>query len=240
MLDAEAPPARRGRRLLIALLVLLLVLLPLYLWPLRGGVRGLPGASARPGSPTDPRNAAALARVPPEVWDALMGQGGTAPTAASSGATPRNLTMIGSLEEVGADGLGPGPSPEAPARLARAMIAALGGPPGPEGSGSGGGNSPSTPGPSGPPDGAPGTPGSPSAFGWGGYPMPGDLGPGGGGGLRLPGPGATFSPDGLGDPGAPAPTPEPATLLLVGSNVVVLGAAAWKRRRRRRETPAIG
>jgi len=49
MQDAESLPSRRGWRGLIALLILLLILLPLYLWPLRGGLRGLPGASALPG-----------------------------------------------------------------------------------------------------------------------------------------------------------------------------------------------
>lgn len=245
MLDAEAPRARRGRRLLIALLILLLVLLPLYLWPLRGGVRGLPAASALPGSPADPRNATALARIPPEVWDALMRQGETAPTAVSSAATSRNLTMISSLEEDVAGGLGPEPSPDDTALLGRSMIAALDGllDPGGNGSGSDGDGSPSTSGPpfSGSAGSVPGTGGSASAFAFGGYPMLGGLGPGGGGGgLRLPGPGATFAPDGLGDPGAPTPTPEPATLLLVGSNVALLGAAAWKRCRRRRETSGIG
>jgi len=244
MLDAEAPPARRGRRALVALLILLLVLLPLYLWPLRGGVGGFPGASALSGSPTDPRSATPVARITPEVWDALMGQGETAPTAASSGAAPRNLTMITPLEEDVAGGLGPGAfSSEDSPLLARAMIAALEGPPDPGENGSGGDGSPSTPGPlfSGGPGGGPGTGNSPSAFGSGGYPMLGDLGPrGGGGGLRLPGPGATFAAGGPGDPGAPAPTPEPATLLLVGSNVALLGAAAWKRRRRRQEILAIG
>lgn len=243
MLDAEAPPARRGRRLLIALLILLLVLLPLYLWPLRGGVRGLPAASALPGSPADPRNATALARIPPEVWDALMRQGETAPTAVSSGATSRNLTMISSLEGDVAGGRGPEPSPDDTALLGRSMIAALDGLSDPGGNGSGGDGSPSTPGPlfSGSAGSATGTGGPASVFAFGGYPMLGGLGPGGGGGgLRLPGRGATFAPDGLGDPGAPAPTPEPATLLLVGSNVALLGAAAWRRRRRRREMSAIG
>jgi hypothetical protein len=243
MLDAEAPPARRGRRLLIALLILLLALLPLYLWPLRGGVRGLPAASALPASPPDPRSATGLARIPPEVWDALMRQGETAPTAAPSAAAPRNLTMISSLEGDVAGGLGPEPSPDDTALLGRSMIAALDGLPDPGGDGSGSDGSPSTPGPSlsGSAVSAPGTGGSASALALGGYPMLGGLGPGGGDrGLRLPGPGATFAAGGLGDPGAPAPTPEPATLLLVGSNVALLGAAAWKRRRRRPKTSAIG
>ena len=42
------------------------------------------------------------------------------------------------------------------------------------------------------------------------------------------------------NPGALEPTPEPATLVLVGSNLALLGVAAWKRRRRRRETAPIG
>jgi hypothetical protein len=52
------------------------------------------------------------------------------------------------------------------------------------------------------------------------YPLPG------------PGQGGAFSP--------PTPTPEPATLLLVGSNAALLGAAAWKRCRRRWRTTPIG
>jgi len=73
MQHAGSLPSRRGRWILIALLILLLILLPLYLWPLRGGLGGLPGASALSGSVRDPRSAAAVARIPRDVWDALMG-----------------------------------------------------------------------------------------------------------------------------------------------------------------------
>ena len=227
IMDAEAPPSRRGRRSLIALLILLLVLLPLYLWPLRAGLRGLPGTTALPGTWPDPRNVAALAQIPGNVWDALMGRAdGPAPGAPAPG--PRNLTMISQLEELTGGALDPSPLSDGPAVLARDMIAPLGGPsdqvdgsldtPGQllalrDGSGTG----------------EPGT-----EFAPGGYPSP--LGPGHGGG---PGGGPhppvfTFTP---GDPGAPEPTPEPATLLLVGSNLALLGGAAWRCRHRSRELP---
>jgi hypothetical protein len=135
--------------------------------------------------------------------------------------------MIASLEEDAAGGLGPGMLSEDPTLGARAMIAALDGPP-----------PGSTTGPllSGSPGDEPGTEGSPGGFAFGGYPVPSDLGlGGGGGGLRFP----TSGPGGTGDPGTLAPTPEPATLLLVGSNVALLGAAAWRRRRRLKETRSI-
>ena len=43
-----------------------------------------------------------------------------------------------------------------------------------------------------------------------------------------------------GDPSAPTPTPEPATLPLIGSNVLLLGVALWRRFRSVKETQPIG
>ena len=59
----------------------------------------------------------------------------------------------------------------------------------------------------------------------------GPLGGGSDGGPRFSGPGSIFDPR---NPGTLEPTPEPATLVLVGSNLALLGAAAeaWARRRR--------
>lgn len=243
MVDAESLPSHRGRRMRIALLILLLILLPLYLWPLRDGLGGLPGASALLGSPRDPRSAAAVARIPSSVWDALVGRADTPPPPPPAMA-PRNLTMISQLGELTGDGvdLGTGGSPfsESPSSLARGLIAQLGGPSGSSDGGFGGDDSPSSPGQflSSNPGGGPGTENSPGIFAaGGGYPSLGDLGPwnggGPGGGPRFSIPGPTLGPS---DPGSPAPTPEPATLVLVGSNLALLGAAAWKRHRRRRET----
>ena len=92
-----------------------------------------------------------------------------------------------------------------------------------------------------PPGAGRGLAGAPSGFGPGGYPGLGNLGPWHGGG---PGGGPRVSslapPLDPGDPGDLAPTPEPATLLLVGSNLALLGAAAWRRCRRRLGIPPIG
>src|SRR5262249_8840476 len=83
--------------------------------------------------------------------------------------------------------------------------------------------------------------GSP-ALGTGGYPGLPFLGasngggPGVGGGPRI---GSVVSISDPGD-GAPTPTPEPATMVLIGSNVALLGAAVLRRRRRRRETDLSG
>ena len=240
-MDAEAPPSGRGRRILVALLILLLILLPLYLWPLRGGLGGPPGATALPASPLDPRSAAAVARIPDHVWDALMGRADTpAPgPPAPPAPAPRNLTMIAPLDELAGGGFDPGVGESAlsgsPASLARAMIAQFGGPSDLAAGNSEGDGSSATPGQflAGP-AGEPGT-GNP----WSGFAVGGNLGPWngggpGGGGSRLQIPGSTF------DPGAPEPTPEPATLLLVGSNLALLGAAVWRRRRRGQESPSSG
>jgi hypothetical protein len=239
--DPANLPSRRGRRILIALLILLLVLLPLYLWPLRGGMSGFPGASALSGPPRDPRNPAALAGIPSDVWDALMERTGSPLPGVPK--PIRNLTMI--AEHHGGDGPGTldvgtdGSSLFAPGGSHLATLFGEGA------SGAAG----STPGPvhfstassnddQGTGNGSPG-------FGPGGYPGLPNLGPwsgggpggGGGGGPRLVSLGPTSDP---GDPGVAAPTPEPATIVLVGSNVALIGAMVLKHRHRRRETDLSG
>src|SRR4030095_12540160 len=96
--DAATLPAGRGRGIVMALLVLLLILLPLYLWPLRGGLGALPWAATLMGSPPkDPRDPAALAGIPNDVWEALLSESsGTASGSAGplDGHAPQNLTMI--------------------------------------------------------------------------------------------------------------------------------------------------
>lgn len=236
MQDAERLPSRRGRRVLIALLILLLILLPLYLWPLRGGLGGLPGASALPGWVRDPRSAAAVARIPGDVWDALMGHVDAPPPSPPSTKPPRNLTMITQAEELPGRGLD---QDAGGVSLARGMVAQLGGSSDLSDGTPGGADAPSAPvefladSQSSGPGGAPGT-GTPwSGFGPGGYLTPGNLGPmtggGSGGGPRFSSPGLTFDPS---NPGALEPTPEPGTLVLVGSNLALLAVAVWKRRRR--------
>ena len=244
MQDAEPLPSRRGRRGVLALLILLLILLPLYLWPLRGGLGGLPGASALPGSVRDPRSAAAVAQIPGDVWDALMGPTHAPPQSPSPAPPPRNLTMFTSAEGIPGSGLpgrgldddaGGTPLLESSATLARGMLAQLGSSDLSDGS-PGGGDALSAPTElESTPGGGTGTGSAPGGFGPGGYPGGGDLGPWpggrpGGGPGHVPGLAPPLDPGG---PGDLAPTPEPATLLLVGSNLVLLGAAAWKRRRRR-------
>ena len=230
MQAAVSLTSRRTRRVLIALLVLLLILLPLYLWPLRGGLGSLPGAAGVSGVVGDPRSAAALARIPAHVWDALMGYANTPPPSLPPKPGPRNLTMIAQMEETG--GLDEGVYPSA---LARGMHA----PPDlSSGVFSGDPGDVSPPGAlaellAESPQGGGGTGNPPGAF------APGGPWPGGtpGGGPRLSSPGPTL------DPGAPAdlaPTPEPATLVLLGSNLALVGAAAWRRRRRRLETAPTG
>ena len=237
MEDAESLPSRRGRWILIALLILLLILLPLYLWPLRGGPGGLPGASALPGSVGDPRSAAAVARIPGDVWDALMGH----VNAPAPSPPPRNLTMITQAEEFPGGGLdqdaGGTPLSASPSSRVRGMLAQLGGLSDLSDGTAGGADTPSAPvdfvsdSSSGGPGGATGTGNPWSAFAPSGSPGLGDLGPwtggGSGGGPRFSIPGLIFDP---GNPGALEPTPEPATLVLVGSNLALLGVVAWKRR----------
>jgi len=228
MQDAEPLPSRRARRGLIAFLILLLILLPLYLWPLRGGVGGPLGASALSGSARDPRNAAALAQIPGDVWDALMGH--TAPAPSLPPKPPRNLTMITEAEGIPGASLDEGGDAPLLARdvLARLGVSDLSGDPG-------AGDAPSAPVEflASSPGGATGTGDASSGFIPSGYPGSGNFGPlggGGSGGAPDVSPGPTLDPGG---PGDLAPTPEPATLVLVGSNLTLLGVVAWRRRRRR-------
>jgi PEP-CTERM motif len=227
--DPASLPTGRGRKALIALLILLLVLLPLYLWPLRGGISDVRGASAVSGGPRDPRNPAAVAGIPGDVWDALMerGSGGSSKRA-------RNLTMI-TQHHVGAgpDAIDVDGSPSLASGGSHFGVllnddASSGGPVHVL-------TSPSSDNNQGTGNGSPG-------FGSGGYaglPIFGPWnggGPGGGGGggsPRFVSFSSIFDP---GDPGVAAPTPEPATIVLLGSNAVLFGAAVLRRRRRRRET----
>jgi hypothetical protein len=250
MQDAEPLPSRRGRRVLIALLILLLILLPLYLWPLRGGLGGLPGASALPGSPRDPRSAADVARIPGDVWDALMGRVDAPSPSPPPPTPPRNLTMITQAEQFGSgldQDAGGAPLSESSSSRARGMLAQLNGSSDLSDGTLGGAGTPSAPAdflsdsPHGEPGGGAGTGNPWSRFAHSGSTGLGNLGPWSGGGAgddpRFSIPGPTFDPS---NPGALEPTPEPATLVLVGSNLALLGVAAWKRRRRRRETPSTG
>lgn len=216
------------------LLVLLLIALPLYLWPLRGGGTGLPGAAALSGPPRDPRDATAVAHLPADVWDGLMDEGRTG-RKSETRQSPGNLTRIAQLEEVpggGPVGIGSGGTslPWSRDTLPRPITALVG-----DGADQSSGSSDSPPtsvtflaGPSG----GEGT-GTGSGNGWGdgSYSgLPNNLGPfNGGGGAGGPGGGTALFPSDPGDPSAPAPTPEPATILLIGSNVVLLGAASWRR-----------
>jgi hypothetical protein len=235
--DPAALPSRRGRRIVIALLILLLILLPLYLWPLRGEMSGPSGAAALSGPPRDPRNPRAMAGIPSDVWDALMG--GTSGGPATPPKPNRNLTMIAELEagkgpglpDVGESGapfsILDGPTPRG--TLTTALLEGPSSdPPGGKPSDEGPGSSPSSR--------DQGTGNGWPAFG--GYPGLPNIGPFGGGGPGLvSSPGWTFDP---GDSGSPAPTPEPATIVLVGSNLALLGAMAWKRRHGREETDTSG
>jgi hypothetical protein len=244
----------------IALLSLLLILLPLYLWPLRGGsgAGALPGASS--GLPKDPRDPAALAGIPGHVWNALMNQASD-PTSGSparqQAPRPRNLTMITEDEgEIGADltldSIG------SPSALSNAGTPS----PGPLAAAT----DPSS-GQAG--DGDPSSSSSAIPDQFGSWPASGqrNAGPwssGGGGGTgALGGAGAlgggggtgalsagfpvilTSLPPGgsepnfggpilvldQGPPIAPHPAPEPGTMVLVGLNVVLLSVMAWKHRR---------
>jgi PEP-CTERM motif len=245
MPDPEPLPSRRGRRVLIALLILLL--LPLYLWSLRGGLGGLPGATALPGSVRDPRSAAAVARIPGDVWDALMGYVDAPPPSPPATKAPRNLTMITEAEEIAGSGLdrdtSGAPLFDNPSSLARGLLAHPGGSSDLSASNQGGAETPSTPvefladSPSGGLGGGTGAGNPWTGFGPGGYFGPLTGGRPGGGGPRFSGPGPTFDPS---NPGVLEPTPEPATLVLVGSNLALLGVAAWKRHRRRLPTPSTG
>jgi len=245
MQDAEPLPSPRARRRLIGLLTLLLILLPLYLWPLRGGLGGLPGGAARSGSLPDPRSAAAVARIPGDVWDALMGHPAV-PRPPIPPTKPRpNLTMITPDEGIPDSGLREGSGgtllSDNASSLVRGLLAQFGSS---ELSDSKPGDGDSSFPPAeflaSNPGGGTGTGNPPSGLTSGGFPGLGNLGPGNGGGSGggpySSSPGTTLHPD---DPGDFAPTPEPATLMLVGSNLALLGVAAW-RRRRRLGSPAPG
>jgi hypothetical protein len=237
---ASASP--RGRRIAIILLILLLIALPLYLWPLRGSGTGLPGTGALFGPPRDPRDASAVAHLPADVWDGLMDEGRTGRKIEIT-QRPGNLTRIAHLE--GVPGVGPldivsgGTSLPWPRDTLPRPITALFGN-GPDQSGD-------TSSPSAPEQflaGSPGGEGTGSGNGWGGGSysgFPNNLGPfnagGGPGGSGGGGPLFFSYPS---DPSAPAPTPEPATILLIGSNVVLLGAASWRRFRSLKETVPSG
>ena len=247
--QSATPP--RGRRLAVPLAILLLVGLPLYLWPLRGGIQGLPGASALSGSPKDPRSAAAVAQLPPEVWDGLMAHGG----GSARPKPPGNLTRIsphedgnrrpGALAGVSSgDGgivvprLGAGSTPTISAMLADGDGSAGGTPTGPSGDTPASSDAGAVPSPTGE-----GFGGQGGNAGNGGYsPFAGNLGPSSGGGG--PGGGNGVAPPILitdPDPSEPpVPTPEPSTLFLVGSTFTLIGALAWRRLRAREERKPSG
>lgn len=235
MPDRAALPWHRGRKSLIALLILMLILLPLYLWPVRGGLAGLPGASGLFGSPQDPRDPAAVATIPSDVWDALMRRA-TAPPAGPR--KPRNLTMISELESGSAAGLPRsgfhGPTPEPGGTVTTALL----GSPDPIESKSGEAGPPSSSGSFtwGPFNREPG-----GGSGWSGGGLPGAPTSGlfGAGGPGFSGPLVRLDPDDLSASAAPGAAPEPATIVLIGSNFALLTAAAW-RRRRRQESDSIG
>jgi hypothetical protein len=228
----------------LALLILLLILLPLYLWPLRGGGSGLPGAAALSRPPLDPRDAAAVAHLPADVWEGLMNGSGPhgAPPPMGSG----NLTRIGPLEDgaagpfnIGVGGVSLPPRYDALSR-GHEITALLGdGLDQTSGQFGGAGDSPPAQFLAGATSGE--SAGTGNGWGGGGYSgFPGNLGPfPGGGGPGGPGGPSGTTPTFLSDPGdssAPAPTPEPGTLLLVGSNLALLGGAAWRRLGKRKET----
>lgn len=245
--DADALSSRRGRRILIALLILLLILLPLYLWPLRGGLGALPRVAALSGLPKDPRNPAALATIPADVWDALMAgaaQPPQGPPNPERPPKPRNLTMIAEHE--------PGAAPGAfdPGAGGFPGTALLGGSSPPsmlagltdqtQYKGSDEGSSPvSTPGQFGAGPYGEGQGNGSGWYGGGGFGggFPNGLGPFGNGGPSFRNPIISLDP---GDTAALQPTPEPTTIALVGLNVAVFSAIVWKRRHRQQETHSIG
>jgi hypothetical protein len=235
----ESAGSRRRRRVALFLAILLLTAVPLYLWPLHGAIPGLPGAAALSGVPPDPRSAKALAQLPAEVWDGLMGYGGP-PAPSTGGAKARgNLTRIAPHEEGDADaGSGGAFTPHLDPGVPLTTLLVDSGA-GSSGDSSGGSSSDSTSSPGA----ASGTP--PSGGGAGGQrgggewsPFAGGVGPfSGGGGAGVPPPSLVADPA-PSDP--PMPTPEPATLLLVGFNMAVVGAMAWRRLNRGRERKPSG
>jgi hypothetical protein len=250
--DAAGLPADRGRRIAIALVILLFILLPLYLWPLRSGLGALPwGATLTAGPAKDPRDPAALAGIPSEVWEALLNEmSGAAHGAAGSheGSGPQNLTMIMPHEEGTAPGISePGspdslsgsPSDEPPAGLLAGVV-------GP------------TEAERGDPDSSPSPIGGSSSSGpFASWPLAGggqgNAGPwpnGGGGGAGGRAHGLPIAVGGLpfggdapglappvvlvlspGDPVVPHPAPEPGTVALVGLNLLLLASVVWNHRR---------
>jgi PEP-CTERM motif-containing protein len=243
----ESVAPRRGRKVVLALLILLLIVLPLYLWPLRGGVSGLPGAAALSGPPRDPRDAAAVAHLPADVWEGLLGEGPSGRREGPSRKAPGNLTRITEPEgtgplDIGAGGISLPPRDDTPSR-GHGIGALLGDGADPS-DGESGGSGDSRPAPvqflAGPA--TVDSPGSGNGWGGGGYSgFPGNLGPFSGGGA----PGGPSGPaptlvSGPSDPSVPTPTPEPTTILLIGSNLALLGAAAWRRLHRREETEPGG
>lgn len=201
------------------------------------------GAAALSGSPRDPRNASEVARIPGDVWDALMGRTAEPPPSAPAPKPPRNLTMIAQLEEVvGVEAIDVMSGPRHPrmASLPDDASHSL------ESNASGDG-SPSSPVQflATPSSGEQGTGNGSDEFASNGYPALSNLGPWGGGGSGGRGRGGplltssdpTWNPS---DPGSPAPTPEPTTILLVGSNLTLLGVMAWRRRRGREKADLSG
>ena len=192
---------------------------------------GLPGAAALSGLPRDPRRCDGGSAPSRRRVGRLMDEGRTGPKG-ETGHAPGNLTRITRLEEVpGAGPLGivPGGTglswprdtlprlitrSTATARIHRAAPAIH-------------------------------RPRPPSfsrghlearvrarqRIGGGSYSgLPNNLGPfNGGGGAGGSGGGDPPLLSDPGDPSAPTPTPEPATILLIGSNVVLLGVASWRR-----------
>lgn len=241
----SAPP--QGRRIAIVLLILLLIALPLYLWPLRGSGTGLLGAATHSGLPRDPRDASAVAHIPADVWDGLMDDGRSGHKGKESH-RPGNLTRIAQLEDVlgaGSFDTGSGGVSSLWSRdtLSRSFGALDSGDKG-DGSGAGTGDSPSSPTQSlGGPSSSQGS-GTESGGGWnGGYSggAGNNLGPfAGGGGAGGSGDGGPFLVGDPGDSSAPAPTPEPTTILLVGSNLALLGAAVWRRLNAMKDGKPIG
>ena len=237
---------------MIALLILLLILLPLYLWPLRSGLGALPWTAMLTAGPQkDPRDPAALAGIPSEVWEALLNEvSGTAHGSAGSheGLAPQNLTMITPETENSPGIPEPGSADSLPG-----FLSADEPPSGLLTSGTG-----PTEAKSGDPDPSPSsTAGSLTAGPFDSWPLAGggqgNAGPwpsGGGGGvgsrshglptalggLPLGGDEAGLAPPVVlvlspGDPVAPHPAPEPGTVALVGLNLLVLAMVAWNRRR---------